>query len=69
MNAILEDRSGLQDCNSGKIAEDIFEVIRPYYKSLRLGSERPEFRKCLKSSEVEDILSNLHDLVVKLKTQ
>lgn len=62
MNVITEDA-----CSN--VADEIFELIKPYYKGLRKAGERPDFRKCLKSSEVEDILLSLHDLVVTLKVQ
>lgn len=55
----------LESCDN--IADEIFDLIKPYYKGLRKSGDQPDFRKCLKSSEVEDILLTLHDIVVTLK--
>lgn len=60
--------STVLECDNEQLADRLYGVIKPYYKGLRRPGENPEFRKCLKSTEVEDILISLHELVVELKT-
>lgn len=50
-----------------EIANDLFKLIRPYYKNMRSGQSAPEFKRSLTSEEVTELLEGIHRIVLDIK--